>query len=171
MSAKNKRRQPTTEGDGLESEVTTKALAKSEQKPNDEAAAAAERAVQKRIAIFGFGFLGLMMGFLWGANAVVQVAATPVALLQALRVGVAVATNAPELGSGLAMGLAGMLFGSTFGYSLFLRPAHMFLGWVGGSVGLACGALLGGTIFGGLGWAGGFLAVMAGTVKYYVSRG
>lgn len=125
----------------------------------------AEWKAQRFLAVVGFALVGLLMGFLTGANQPIDVPDAGFSLAQAARVGGAIASHAAVLGAGVGAGVLGALVGGCFGYSLFLTPAVMFLSWVGGVVGLAVGLMSGLTILGGLGWAGGFLAVLLTALK------
>lgn len=134
-------------------------------KAAEAAAAAAERRAQKKLAILGFATLGLLMGFLWGANLVVQVTNSSDSLVQAVRVGTAVATNTVAWIRGISLGIVGALLGGSFGFSLFLIPRHMVIGLVSGTVGLALGAWVGGALLGGVGWSACFLGSMFALAK------
>lgn len=125
----------------------------------------AEWKAQRFLAVVGFAVVGLLMGFLTGANLPIDVADAGFSLGQAARVGGAIAGHSAAVGQGLGAGVLGLLVGGTFGYSLFLTPGLMFLSWVGGSVGLVVGLMTGMAVVGGVGWAGGFLAVLLTALK------
>lgn len=126
---------------------------------------AEERRAQRRMSVIGFALTGMLMAFLAGANQPVSVAESASSLVQAARIGSAVAVQAAELGRGLGTGLMGLVVGASFGYSLFLRPGLMFMSWLGGGAGLAMGLATGITLVGGVGWTGGFLAVVLAAFK------
>lgn len=126
---------------------------------------AEEWRAQRRLSLIGFALVGLLMGFLAGANQPIDVPDSASALVQASRVGVAVASHTAEWGRGLSAGVMGVLVGGSFGYSLFLSPGVMVLSWLGGMAGLAAGLATGLAVVGGVGWAGGFLAVLLAAVK------
>jgi hypothetical protein len=126
---------------------------------------AEERRAQRRMSVVGFALTGMLMAFLAGANQPVSVVESASPLIQAARIGSAVAVQAAELGRGLETGLMGLLLGASFGYSLFLRPSLMFMSWLGGGVGLVMGLATGITLVGGVGWTGGFLAVLLAAFK------
>ncbi len=126
---------------------------------------AEERRAQQRMSVVGFALTGMLMAFLAGANQPVSVAQSTSALVQATWIGSAVAVQGAELGRGIGTGVMGLLVGASFGYSLFLRPGLMFLSWLGGGAGLAAGLATGIALLGGIGWAGGFMAVMMAAFK------
>ncbi|MBQ7503441.1 hypothetical protein IJT93_12165 [bacterium] len=114
----------------------------------------------RTLIIMGFGFLGLLMGFLWGANSIIDVGHSPSALIQAAKVGAAVATNTADWDKGLIFGFVGTVIGGSFGYSIFLQPKLMFFSWLFGFIGLAAGSFLGHPAFCGIGWLIGYGAVI-----------
>ncbi len=92
---------------------------------NDKSAAAMsqeeiDRRNQKLLSIGGFAGLGLLMGFLWGANHMVAQVSDACPLSQAAEVGYLIATNTAAWGRGVLTGIIGAMCGGTFGYSLFL---------------------------------------------------
>jgi len=115
--------------------------------------------------VIGFALTGMLMAFLAGANQPVAVAESASALVQATRIGSAVAVQAAEVGRGVGTGVMGLVVGASFGYSLFLSPGLMFLSWLGGGAGLAMGLATGITLVGGIGCTGGFLAVLLAAFK------
>lgn len=145
--------------------LAAKKEAKPAAPPSDADNQAGERRAQRNLSIYGFGFLGFLMTFLWGANSLVTVENSSIPLLQALRVTAAVATNTAKWDSGLALGIIGLAIGASFGYSIFLPPRLMFLGWLGGLLGLAALSFTGSAFLGGLGWAIGFVAAVIAAAK------
>lgn len=125
----------------------------------------AEWKAQRFLAVVGFAVVGLLMGFLTGANLPIDVPDAGFSLGQAARVGGAIAGHSAAVGPGIGAGVLGLLVGGSFGYSLFLTPGLMFLSWVGGAVGLGVGLMTGLPVVGGFGWAGGFMAVLLTALK------
>ncbi len=119
-----------------------------------------ERRAQRLMSIVGFALTGLLMGFLAGANQPVVVAEAGSAVVQAARIGSAVAVHAADWLRGGACGVLGLVLGAGFGFSLFLSPGLMFLSWLGGAVGLALGLATGAPLVGAAGWVAGVLAVL-----------
>ena len=111
---------------------------------------------QKRLAIMGFGFLGLLMGFLWGANSIIDVGLSDSPLVQAARVSVAVATTTADVNKGLSYGFVGIILGGSFGYGIFLQTKLMFCSWLMGALGMFVASFLGSPTLCGLGWAIGY---------------
>ncbi len=75
---------------------------------------------QKMLSIGGFAGLGLLMGFLWGANHMVAQVSDACPLSQAAEVGYLIATNTAAWGRGVLTGIIGAICGGAFGLSLFL---------------------------------------------------
>ena len=122
----------------------------------------------KRLAILGFAALGLLMGFLWGANSVIDVGQSTSPLIQAARVSLAIATNSANLDQGLGYGFVGLILGASFGYSIFLDPRLMFSSWLAGVVGFQIGVILDSPLLCALGWlvAYGLVIFRAAKVHY-----
>lgn len=87
----------------------------------DELAQRAEKRAQKVMSIVCFMFFGLLVGFLWGANHMIEMVNEPTALSQAVRVGYLVATNTADVVRGAVSGLIGAGCGGVFGAALFLK--------------------------------------------------
>ena len=167
MSTRKQRRKPTPEETPTAAAPVPAARKKAPPAPPPSAPVdpAEEWRAQRRLSLLGFALVGLLMGFLAGANQPIDVPDSASALVQASRVGVAVASHTAEWGRGVSAGVMGVLVGGTFGYSLFLSPGVMVLSWLGGMAGLAAGLATGLAVVGGVGWAGGFLAVLLAAVK------
>lgn len=170
MSTRKQRRKETREGGSPASEATPAPAAhprKHAAAPPPEAPAdpEAEWRAQRVLAVIGFALVGLLMGFLTGANRPIEVADAGFALGQAVRVGTAIAGHSAAWLPGFSAGLAGLAVGACFGYSLFLAPAVMLLTLAGGGVGLALGLASGIPLVGGAGWLGGYLAVLFTALK------
>lgn len=116
---------------------------------------------QKRLAIMGFGGLGCIMAFLWGANAAIDVGISASPLVQAAKVSAAAATMAADWTKGLAFAFPGTVMGGTFGYAIFLAPNLMLGSLLAGFAGLLIGLFLHSPLLCGLGWLAGFGAVVA----------
>lgn len=119
-----------------------------------------ERRAQRFLAVAGFAGMGLIMGFLWGANTPVPRIDDSSLLMQAARISIIVAANSAQWMRGLLLGLSVMMAGGTFGYSLFLSPKLMGIGWIGGACGIIATFALGFPMFGGFGCAAGFFAAV-----------
>lgn len=119
-----------------------------------------ERRAQRFLAVAGFAGIGLLMGFLWGANTPVPRIDDSSLLMQAARISIIVAANSAQWTRGLLLGLSVMMAGGTFGYSLFLSPKLMGLGWIGGACGIIACFSLGAPILGGFGCAAGFFGAV-----------
>lgn len=130
-----------------------------------------EMRASRTISVVGFAIVGLLMGFLTGSNHQVDTALSASPLVQATWVSGALATQSADWITGLMDGIMGALVGGSFGYSLFLSPGVMFLSWVAGVVGLAAGLTTGLTLVGGVGWMGGFFAVLFGALKMRLDSG
>ena len=72
---------------------------------------------QKLLYYSGFAAIGLLMGFLWGANSIIDVGQSASPLIQATKASVAVATTSADIAKGAYYGLVGALIGLSFGYS------------------------------------------------------
>lgn len=129
-------------------------------KPATASEAPADTPPPRTLIIMGFAFLGLLMGFLWGANSIINVGHNPSPLIQAAKVGAAVATNTADWDKGLIFGFVGAVLGGSFGYSIFLQPKLMFLSWLFGAIGLFIGSFLGHPALCGIGWLTGYGAVI-----------
>ncbi len=162
MSNRNKRRRSTPEETTGEAEIAQQAPSKKPVAPPPEVPAdpAEERRAQRLMSVVGFALTGLLMGFLAGANQAVAVPEAGSALMQAARIGSAVAVHAADWLRGGAFGVLGLVLGGGFGLSLFVSPGLMFLSWLGGAVGLAAGLATGFTLLGAAGWVAGMLAVL-----------
>ncbi|MCR5661533.1 MAG: hypothetical protein K6G50_05335 [bacterium] len=119
-----------------------------------------ERRAQRFLAVAGFAGIGLLMGFLWGANTPIPRIDDSSLLMQAARISIIVAANSAQWMRGLLLGLSIMMAGGTFGYSLFLSPKLMGIGWIGGACGIAAAFALGYPVLGGFGCAAGFFATV-----------
>ena len=128
--------------------------------PSAPADPAEERRAQRLMSVVGFAMTGLLMGFLAGANQPVVVAQAGSAVVQAARIGSAVAVHAADWLRGGAFGVLGLVLGAGFGFSLFLSPGLMFLSWLGGAVGMAAGLATGVPLLAAAGWVAGVLAVL-----------
>ena len=126
---------------------------------------AEERRAQRVMAMVGFALTGLLMGFLAGANQPISVPPSTSALVQAFRIGAAVAVDSADWWHGVGFGVMGLLMGGTFGFSLFLSPSLMFLSWFGGAIGMAAGLATHVIPLAGIGWAAGFVAVLMGAAR------
>lgn len=115
--------------------------------------------VQRLVAMLGFGFCGLLVGFLTGANHLVPVPETLAGsiLAQAGWVGASVGSRVIDLVGGLSGALLGGVVGSTLGFSLFLAPSVMLLSWTAAGALLTVGmSLTGNAALGAIGWMAGY---------------
>lgn len=116
--------------------------------------------VQRLVAMFGFGFCGLLVGFLTGANHLVPVpeALAGSILAQAGWIGASVGSRVIDVMGGLSGALLGGVVGSTLGFSLFLAPSVMLLSWTAAGALLTVGMTLSGNAaLGAIGWMAGYV--------------
>lgn len=175
MSTRKQRRKAAREGSAPEEGAPVPAPARKAANPapppEGPVDPAEEWRNQRMLSVVGFALCGLLMGFLAGANQPIEVSEAGSAVVQAARIGAAVASHTAEWGRGVGGGLMGLAVGGTFGYSLFLAPLVMFLSWLGGGLGLAAGLATGIALVGGLGWVGGFMAVLLTALKVRLGGG
>lgn len=115
---------------------------------------------QKLSYCFSFAAAGLIMGFLWGANSIIDVGQSASPLIQAAKASLAVATTSADLAKGAYYGLVGALIGVSFGYSISLDSKPMLTSLIAGCLGLWLGILIGGPALAGVGWLVGYGAVI-----------
>lgn len=127
---------------------------------NNSAETPEDDGAQKRLAIMGFAFLGLVMSFLWGANSVIDVGHSTSPLVQAAKVSMALATNTADFNKGLAFGFVGAILGGSFGYSIFLEPRIMLSSLGIGIIGLIVGCMIGSPLVAGIFWLIGYASVV-----------
>ncbi len=115
---------------------------------------------QKLLYCSGFAAIGLLMGFLWGANSIIDVGQSASPLIQATKASVAVATTSADIAKGAYYGLVGALIGLSFGYSISLDTKPMLTSLIAGLLGLWLGIMIGGSALAGVGWLIGYGAVI-----------
>ena len=115
---------------------------------------------QKMLYCLSFAGMGLVMGFLWGANSIIDVGQSASPLVQAAKASLAVATTSADIAKGIYYGLVGALIGISYGYSISLSSKPMLTSLIAGCVGLWIGILLGGPALAGVGWIIGYGAVI-----------
>ena len=119
---------------------------------------------QKRWYCYGFAGIGLLMGFLWGANSIIDVGQSASPLIQAAKASVAVATTSADISKGAYYGLVGALIGVSFGYSISLDSKPMLASLIFGCLGLWLGISIGGPALAGVGWLIGYGAVIMNAI-------
>ncbi len=115
---------------------------------------------QKLLYCSCFAGMGLLMGFLWGANSIIDVGQSASPLIQAAKASLAVATTSADIAKGTYYGLVGAIIGLSFGYSISLDTKPMLASLIFGFVGLWLGILIGGPTLAGVGWLIGYGAVI-----------
>lgn len=115
---------------------------------------------QKRLYCSCFAGMGLLMGFLWGANSIIDVGQSASPLIQAAKASLAVATTSADIAKGAYYGLVGAFIGLSFGYSISLDTKPMLASLILGFLGLCLGILIGGPALAGVGWLIGYGAVI-----------
>ena len=111
-----------------------------------------------------FAGIGLVMGFLWGANSIIDVGQSASPLIQAAKASLAVATTSADISKGAYYGLVGALIGVSFGYSISLDSKPMLYSLIFGCLGLWLGILIGGPALAGVGWLIGYGAVIMNAI-------
>lgn len=149
----NKKKKNLAKGSFNPQKDVTDIVTTNEETPEDNSS-------QKRLAIMGFAFLGLVMSFLWGANSVVDVGHSTSPLVQAAKVSMALATNKADFDKGLAFGFVGAMLGGCFGYSIFLESRVMLSSLGIGLIGLIVGCMIGSPLVAGLFWLIGYASVV-----------
>lgn len=115
---------------------------------------------QKMLYCLSFAGMGLVMGFLWGANSIIDVGQSASPLVQAAKASLAVATTSADVAKGIYYGLVGALIGISYGYSISLSSKPMLTSLIAGCLGLWIGIMFGGPALAGVGWLIGYGAVI-----------
>ncbi len=129
-------------------------------KPQSEAPAVFLTKQQKFWYCLSFASMGLVIGFLWGANSIIDVGQSASPLIQAAKASLAVATTSADIAKGTYYGLVGALIGLSFGYSISLDSKPMLTSLIAGCLGLWLGTLMGGPALAGVGWLVGYGAAI-----------
>ncbi|MGM9992365.1 MAG: hypothetical protein ACI376_05905 [Candidatus Bruticola sp.] len=111
---------------------------------------------QRTLYCLCFAGMGLMMGFLWGANSIIDAGQSEYSLVQAAKASLAIATTAADIGKGSYYGLVGAIIGLSLGYSISLDSKPMLNSLIFGCIGLILGVCLGGASLAGVGWIIGY---------------
>ncbi|MGM9998230.1 MAG: hypothetical protein ACI38Q_02360 [Candidatus Bruticola sp.] len=111
---------------------------------------------QRALYCLCFAGMGLMMGFLWGANSIIDAGQSASPLVQAAKASLAIATTAADIGKGSYYGLVGAIIGLSLGYSISLDSKPMLNSLIFGCIGLLIGVYIGGASLAGVGWILGY---------------